>query len=76
MQLALALSASLQPSHTTPADFPPGKRGKRGKGRANERDLLPTSVMTTTSAEVQRIIAQKASAMLQEVHTFPTSLYM
>lgn len=64
LQLALALSASLQP---TPTDFPTGKRSKRGKSRANERDFLPTSMMTTSSAEAQKILAQKASAMLQEV---------
>lgn len=68
LQLAMALSASMQP-HPTPVDPAPlplkGKRGKRSK--ANERDLLPTSVITTSSAESQRILAQKASAMLHEV---------
>lgn len=67
LQLAMALSASLHPPHTTPMDPPPGKRNKRGKGRANDRDFLPSSMIMTSSAEAQKIIAQKASAMLQEV---------
>lgn len=71
LQLAMALSASLHPPHTTQMDSPPGKRSKRGKGRANERDILPSSMIMTSSAEAQKMMVQRASAILQEVYCQP-----
>ena len=69
LQLAMALSGSLhqQTTPTDPAPMPQGKRGTRGRTtRANERDLLPASVLATSPAESQKILAQRASDILQE----------
>ena len=68
LQLGMALSASLHPDPSPPDPFPPGKRGRRGKGKNNEGAPHPTRVITTSSTESQKILAQRANAIIQEVH--------
>ena len=71
LQLALAMSASLAPPSTLQSEVLPGprerKRARHGKGRPSERGALPTSVITMSSTEKQKILAQRASAIVREV---------
>ena len=69
LKLALALSASMNPHHSTVQDtsLPTqgSKRGRHGKGRAANERNLPVTSSPITSEESRRLLARRASAMLE-----------
>ena len=62
LQVAMALSASLNPKTTSTDHCTIGSAKKRGK--ANKSDIPPPKLITVTAAESSQRLAQRASEMV------------